>query len=180
MPSKKHTKSANKRRNARGPTTDELNRMEKGEIAHSKPNTPPPAVPFYRVSPKSMPKYNSMLPLPEGFDSAKLLKNTLRNAERQQYKPKTHELVTKLPDFVTAQDVFANPPPEVREELRRAASAELREANLKMEAKKIVEENRFVPDEKKRTFLNPFGLGKKSRKGKKSRRKSKKHSTRRK
>lgn len=183
MPTKKY-RSANKKRNARGPHTDELNRMENGEIVHSNKIPTQQVVPFYNV-PKSISKNNTlMLPRPEGFDSGELLKDSLVYAESQAYK--TTPYISGLARIPTP-DFFNFPPPEEREALAREASAELRAANARAEKEtkeaehaEFVTRNKVVPD--KKSWFS-FALGKKSRKGKKihkGKRKGKKHSTRRK
>jgi hypothetical protein len=184
MPTKKY-RSASKKRNARGPHTDELNKMEKGEIVHSNKIPTQQVVPFYSV-PKSISKRNtSMLPRPEGFDPGELLKNSLVYAESKAYKPTPEE--KKELARIPTPDFFDFPPPEERQALARDASAELREANARAEKEtkeaehaEFVKRNKVVPD--KKSWFS-FARGKKSRKGKKihkGRRKGKKHSTRKK
>lgn len=194
MPSKKHSKKHNKRsRRARGRETDELERAERGEVVHSKPKTPPPHVQFHRVSPKlkTNPFATSILPPPPGFDPVKIEENALRFAESAMDKPTTRKSELAR---ISTPDFFDYPPPDEREELRRAASKELKEAeakalaetalvNAEEEAAARVVSLRLDVPKSKRSFLYPFGFGKKSKKSKKRHnksRKGKKHSTRRK
>jgi hypothetical protein len=174
---KKHTKKRTSR--ARGISSDLVN-MEEGR-AKTKHLVPVPVpVPFHRVSPKNtaaMPAATSVLPRPEGFDSNALDEAALRKAESKMKKPSTTP--PKLARIPTPE-FFDHPPPEEREGLRRAASAELKEANARMEAEQSVERNKLVVPEKKGWWAR----GKKSIKRPKGKKrkgtKSKKHSTRRK
>jgi len=181
MPSKniiRKKKTINSRR-ARGVTSDLLNKMEEGMVTPPKVKTPKTSIKFHNVrktSPIPIPT-TPVLARPDGFyhDESKA---ALKVAESKMYKPKTPP--SKLARIPTPE-FFDHPPPEERERLRREASAELREAEARAQAVKMVENNRLVVEPKKRTFFNPFGLGnkkgKKSRKGKKTR-KGKKYTLR--
>ena len=185
---KRHSKHVSKKRNARGKETDELEQAEKGQLRHSKPKTPPPRVPFHKVTAPPAPNLvETILARPVGFDPNALDEAALKAAESKMYKPKgpTPPVLARIP----TDEFFNFPPPEERERLRREASEELKAAEARAlaetnlaaaqeDAAKMVESNKVVPD-KKRSLLNRFGLGKKSRKGKKHK-KGKKHSTRRK
>jgi hypothetical protein len=159
--------------------------MEEGKVTpRPKTQTPQTNVKFHSVRKTSPINTPSVLPRPDGFyhDGSKA---ALKEAESKMYKltpPPSKLARIPTPEF------FDHPPPEERERLAREASEELKRANERMDAKKRVEESRFVEPEKKRSIFNPFGLGNKKshKKGRKSHKKGRKshkkgkHSNRRK